>query len=116
MITDKDIIKLQAVFATKEDLKGFATKEDLKGLATKEDLRLLATREELADLRLDVGEIKDELGAVKEDIAEIKNTMHGLAGSVDNLWMENRAGWIATARHTRQIETLAQHTGVTLPE
>ena len=43
MITDADIKKLQAVFATKEDLKAmesrfndkFATKEDLKAFKTK---------------------------------------------------------------------------------
>jgi len=44
MITDRDIEKLKAVFATKEDLKNFATKEDLKQFATKEDLHLMEVR------------------------------------------------------------------------
>lgn len=39
MITDADIKKMKAVFATKDDLKAFATKEDLKKFMTKEDLR-----------------------------------------------------------------------------
>jgi len=30
MITDKDVNKLKAVFATKDDFKSFATKDDLK--------------------------------------------------------------------------------------
>lgn len=105
MITDKDIIKLKAVFATKEDLQQFATKEDI------------------TDLRLGVGEIKDELGEVKEDVRnvkrdveEIKNTLHGFAGSLNDLWMENGAAGVAIGRHNRQIEALAQHTGAKLPE
>lgn len=38
MITDRDIEKLKAVFATKDDLNRFATKDDLKNFATKDDL------------------------------------------------------------------------------
>lgn len=55
MITDADIKKMKAVFATKDDLKSFATKEDLKSFATKEDLKSFATKGDLKSLdkRLD---------------------------------------------------------------
>lgn len=37
MITDADIKRMKAVFATKEDLKSLATKEELKSLDSKMD-------------------------------------------------------------------------------
>ncbi len=54
MITDVDIKKMKAVFATKDDLKSFATKDDLKSIkdslkafATKEDLKSFASKDDL---------------------------------------------------------------------
>jgi hypothetical protein len=52
MITDADIKKLKAVFATKDDLmameqrfdRKFATKSDLKRFTTKDDLRSMEQR------------------------------------------------------------------------
>lgn len=40
-ITKKDIEKLSAIFATKEDLMNFATKDYLNNFATKDDLKSL---------------------------------------------------------------------------
>lgn len=56
MITNRDIKKLKAVFATKEDLKEFATKKDLKQFATKDDLKNFVTKdylEKVLDERFD---------------------------------------------------------------
>src|SRR3989338_3383808 len=59
MITDKDIAKMKAAFATKDDLKlmenrqnkRFATKDDLKSLATKNDLVGLAKYSDFLNLK-----------------------------------------------------------------
>jgi hypothetical protein len=70
MITDADIKKLKAVFATKDDLIGmekrfdrkFATKDDLIGMekrfdrkfATKNDLRRFATKDDITSIKSDM--------------------------------------------------------------
>jgi hypothetical protein len=61
-ITDKDIIKLSKVFATKDDLKNFATKDDLKRFATRDDLSSL--RKEILDGQ---DKIIKELETARED-------------------------------------------------
>ena len=72
MITDADIKKMKAVFATKDDLKSFATKDDLKSLEAR-----MATKDELKslDLKMDFGfqELIEFIGEVKIDIMKELN-------------------------------------------
>jgi len=98
MITDADIDKLKAVFATKEDifsmersiradmatkedLKRFATKDDLKKFATKEDLKRFATKEDLERFAtkddLKGFATKDDLKrfTLKDDLLEMEQRM-----------------------------------------
>ncbi len=93
MISDQDITKLKTVFATKEDL---------------------------ADLRLEVGDMKDYMEErfthldVKLD--HLLVTVDDFVGSVRSVQEDNAAGSVAQYRHDRQILALADHVGFTLPE
>jgi ABC-type Fe3+/spermidine/putrescine transport system ATPase subunit len=49
MITDSDIKKLKAVFATKDDLKQFATKDDLVGMEKRQNQKF-ATKDDLVGM------------------------------------------------------------------
>lgn len=51
MVTQNELRKELARFATKKDLERFATKKDLERFATKEDFERFATKEELSALR-----------------------------------------------------------------
>lgn len=91
MITNSDIAKLKAVFATKDDLKGFAKKDDLKALATKDDLKGLENRfedkvtgfkdeilTEIQNLRADVAIVtgyRDMIEQHETDIDAIKKRL-----------------------------------------
>lgn len=76
MITDADIKKMKAVFATKEDLKSIEAR-----MATKEELKLLATKDELKielkvlNSKMDAGfvEIINSIGETKSDIMKELN-------------------------------------------
>jgi hypothetical protein len=89
MITDQDITKLKTVFATKKEFQGL--------------------KEEVADLRLEVGEVKDSVEGI-----HIK--LDRFLGRIDTLDLENAAGSVAQYRHERHIQALADHVGFTLPE
>jgi|CXWL01.1.fsa_nt_gi methyl-accepting chemotaxis protein len=89
MISDKDITKLKEVFATKEDF---------------------------SDLRVEFGELKDEMGELHHKVDTVLEKIDYFVGSVTDLKQENAAGAHTTSRHTSQIEALAVHTGLTLPE
>lgn len=73
MLTDTDIEKLKAVFATKEDLasmeermdKKYVTKRDLQNLATKEDLKQFATNAQLENV---TSELVDYINASAEGV------------------------------------------------
>lgn len=75
MITDADIKKMKAVFATKEDLEKmktvFATKEDLKLLSNKFETKF-STKDELKalDSKMERGfvEIIDYIGETRDNI------------------------------------------------
>lgn len=82
MITDIDVKKLKETFATKE---------------------------ELAEVRL-------ELGDVKDTVHRIEITLDKVAGAINDLRTENGAGIAHFARHDRQIAALAAHSGIALPE
>lgn len=75
MITDKDIEKMKAVFATKADLISFVTKNDLKRFATKEDLKQYATKDALQALDEKMGkgfvEIIKYIGDTRDDIVHL---------------------------------------------
>jgi septal ring factor EnvC (AmiA/AmiB activator) len=88
MISDTDITKLKKVFATKE---------------------------ELADVKLELGEVRDELGEMHTTVNEINIKLDKIAGGIEDLRLENRAGAAHLARHDRQIEALSKGTGVTIP-
>ncbi|VVA43632.1 conserved hypothetical protein [Candidatus Roizmanbacteria bacterium] len=61
MITDADIKKMKAVFATKEDLKSIdakmATKDDLTRFATKEDIDKFTTKKDIQNLTNELVEL-----------------------------------------------------------
>lgn len=111
MITDTDITKLKKVFITKEDAKKFATKSDLKKYSTKDDLK-----EAVADLRAEIGEVRDITETTAAAVARIENTLDGIAGAIRDQWVENGAGAAHLERHDRQISALAFATNVTLPD
>ncbi|OGG11386.1 hypothetical protein A2Z00_00420 [Candidatus Gottesmanbacteria bacterium RBG_13_45_10] len=83
MITDADIKKLKAVFATKDDLTAmerrfnakFATKDDLNRFATKDDLNRFATKDDLAAMekRLKKEIVGDLVGYMGHTILPILN-------------------------------------------
>lgn len=97
MITDADITKLKK--ALKED---FATKDELK--------------ESVADLRVEIGEVRDTVETTAAAVGRIEIAIDGLAGAIQDLRTENGAGAFHLARHDRQIEALAFATNVTLPD
>ncbi|MEO6536297.1 MAG: hypothetical protein ABIT47_01280 [Candidatus Paceibacterota bacterium] len=84
MITDQDITKLKTVFATKEDL---------------------------ADLAIEVGELKDSMD---EKFTHLDVKLDRFLGRIDRLDLENAAGAVAQYRHERHINALADHVGLTL--
>jgi len=128
MITNADITKLKGVFATKDDLKRFATKDDLKRFATKDDLKRFATKDDLkrfatksdlneaiADVRIEIGEVRDQNESIAAAVGRIENAIDKLSGNIEDLRTENSAGAVHLARHDRQIATLARGTGIKIP-
>lgn len=69
----------------------------------------LVSKEELADLRLEVGELKDIV--VNMDVK-----LDRFLGTIDTLRNEEAAGAVTLERHTRQIKSLASHVGSVLPD
>lgn len=121
MITDQDISKLKTVFATKEDLRDFAKKEDLRVFATKKDLNGLATSVAGVEMRMGRLEgrmdgLENRMDAMDEKMDHVMAAVDGIAGKFDTLILENGAGGLVLARHTRQIEALADGTGIKLPD
>lgn len=106
MITDTDITKLKKAF--KEE---FATKDDLKKFATKDEMK-----EAVADLHVEIGEVRDTIETTAAAIGRIEVAIDGLVGAIQDLRTENSAGAFHLARHDRQIESLALATGVILPD
>jgi hypothetical protein len=125
MITDEDVKKLQKTFLTKKDfnthmkilakenLKVFATKKDLEKLATKDDLAVQTERTDA--LVYEVGDLKVEVSEIKDKITSIEVSIDHIVGGVDTLLLENGAGAVILARHTRQIDALGSHVGLILP-
>ncbi|MBU6214926.1 hypothetical protein KGM48_03775 [Patescibacteria group bacterium] len=102
MITNEDVAKLKGVFATKDDLKHFATKDDLS--------------EAIADVRVEIGEVRDTVDTIAVAVGRIENAIDKLSGNIQDLRIENAAGAAHLERHDRQIEALARETGITIPE
>lgn len=73
-ITDKDVIKLKGVFATKEDLNRFATKDDISRFATKDELK-----NSIDGLRTELS------GKIDESAKEVKM---GILGGLDKVMDE----------------------------
>ena len=76
MITDADIKKMKAVFATKDELKSFVTKNDLKSLeakiASKDELKLLNSKMDRGFIEIIefIGEVKSE---IMNELNEFRN-------------------------------------------
>jgi uncharacterized coiled-coil protein SlyX len=112
MITDQDITKLKEVFATKDDLKGFATKEALCALDARVErleMKVDGITEEVGDLKVGMGELNDKMD-------EMHSKMDRFLGNMDALQQDGAAGAVIFARHSRQIKSLAVHTGATLSD
>ncbi|CAN5702868.1 hypothetical protein BH11PAT2_BH11PAT2_05650 [soil metagenome] len=93
MISDQDITKLKTVFATKNELRG--------------------VKEDIADLKIEIGEIKDTM---EERFTHLDVKLDKFFGRIDVLDIENAAGSVAQYRHGRHIQALADHIEFTLPE
>lgn len=99
MITDRDILKLAKVFATKEDLirmesgirRDMATKDDLKGFATKDDLV------EMRDGIIDV---------IKEEVLKIYELLGEQSDNSDTFVEEQRGHRIALGDHEKRLGIL----------
>ena len=92
MITDKDIVKLKQVFATKDDLKAMEQRQDAK-YATKDDL----SNEFVT--------IKKDLKQVKKDVRYIKKTAELTLRYIDE---ENK-----TTR--KRLDKVELHLGLSAP-
>lgn len=73
MITDKDIVKLKEVFATKEDLEKLDLKTassfaDNEKRITKIDVEISSLKKDVSSLKKDVSEIKDHLLTMEDNI------------------------------------------------
>lgn len=107
MITDRDISKLGTIFATKEDLKNFVTKDDAEKFATKETL---------ADVRVELGELRERVDVMDGKIDTILVKMDTFVGTAYELREDSAAGAQILYRHETNIRALADGTGITLPE
>lgn len=110
MITDRDILKLKAVFATKEDLERFATKDDFKDLKTS----IVGVELRMGRLEYRMDSLEHRMDGLDEKMDAVMVTVSGIAGKYDTLVTENAAGGEVLSRHTRQIRTLAEGTGISL--
>ncbi|MFA5188820.1 MAG: hypothetical protein WC460_05660 [Patescibacteria group bacterium] len=73
-------------FATKEDLDGFANKEDLDRFATKEDLDRFATKEDLKQMEIRVlSTFEDLLVPIKQELADIRLELKEIKERLDNI-------------------------------
>lgn len=121
MITDKDIIKLKKVFATKEDLekmkKVFATKEDLKKLevSTKEDIEQLALMTSRSfqahERRFDQMEKKFD-----EKFDRLFSHIDGFLVRLERLDQEHLMIGHQLSRHDKWINHLADTQHIALPQ
>ena len=118
MITDRDIIKLKSVFATKEDLGRFATKDDF---ATKEDFKdlkisVVGVEMRMGKLEHRMDSLEERMGGLDEKMDQVMVTVSGIAGDYSLLVTENAAGAEVLSRHTRQLEAVAEGSGIMLPD
>ncbi|MEA2701522.1 MAG: hypothetical protein QOE22_231 [Candidatus Parcubacteria bacterium] len=127
-------------FATKGDLTAFATKGDMATLATavaRIETNTNGLQERMARVEVGVSDLNEsvshleghmihlngrveELGdavrAMDEKLDGYVVSVDAIAGKYDMLVMENGAGGLVLARHTRQIETLAKGARIKLPD
>jgi hypothetical protein len=117
MITDQDIKKLKKTFVTKKDIEKL-TKTFVTTFATKDELHVQTER--IDDLVYEVGDLKVNVAELSERMDTrfnaLENKIDKVLVSVDFLVQESAAGAVHLARHDRQINTLALHTGATLPD
>ena len=98
MITDQDVKRLEAVFATKQEFK------ELRG--------------EVGELRGEVGVVKTELSETRNDLANLEDKVDGLVVQVSQLPTKDdlinlieRAAGFATLRleHDRMKNIIREH-------
>ena len=93
MITDADIDKLKAVFATKDDLNRFATKDDFNDI--REDLSKMEVRMTKTIVNA-VMEVYDYLAKQDEEIKPMKREQRGQRVAIADL--ESRVTTLESAR------------------
>jgi archaellum component FlaC len=103
MITEQDITKLKKVFATKADL-------------AKTDKRVNKLQETVGDLKVEMGELNDKVDVLGEKVDLVIEKLDSITENIHELWTDNNAGGVILSRHTKQIQALAHHTEMTLPE
>jgi len=140
MLDDQDIIKLQSILATKQDISGLRTelKQDISDsqstmlltLASKDELKqeILGLRTELKqdisdsqDKIMSVVATRVELQEVRKDMADLKKLVQGLIVSTDkiataisNLSIEYAAISTQLSRHELWIKQIAEKVGLKL--
>ena len=109
MITDQDIQKLEATFATKGELKEYAKQDSLNLLSEKVD----GLHEQVGDFRVEFAELR---GNMDSRFDTLESKFDGMLGLLLASMEEHGAGAVHLARHDRHIGALATVTGVTLPD
>jgi hypothetical protein len=86
-------------------------------MLTKDDKGWLATTfVTRAEHSADIAELKNDVQDLKHDMGKVLHTLDKIAVVVDRIDQENKFGGLVVARHTRQIEALAQNAHLTLPD
>ncbi|MDP2268376.1 MAG: hypothetical protein Q8K46_04320, partial [Deltaproteobacteria bacterium] len=115
-ITDQDIQKLEAIFATKSELKEYAKQDSLNLLSEKVD----DLQEHVGDLRIEFAELRENVdsrfNALDLRFDTLESKFDGMLGLLTASMEEHSAGAVHLARHDRHIGALAAATGVTLPD
>ena len=123
MLDNKDINKLKSVLLTKEDAKNLATKKDLEKMAA-DNLKIFATKKDLDDMtarnlkifatKKDVAEVRSDIGDIKELVQGLLVATDAIAKSIGELKMEYAAISTQLTRHERWIKQIAEKVGLNL--
>jgi len=116
MLDDKDITKLKAVFATKEDFANLATKTELNDI--KKDISDVKSEINrgfnLMASKTDIEEIKSDLGDLKELVQGLIISNDSIAKSIGDLTLEYAAIKHQINRHEEWIKQIAEKVGIKL--
>jgi hypothetical protein len=79
MITDADIKKMKAVFATKDDLKAMATKEELKAFDSKVDLGFTEIVKFIGEMKVDiVSLLSKQINDFRDEMCDINHNSQSI--------------------------------------